>query len=92
METRIYKVPVKMTCWFTVDIPVDIEDGWDESEVMAVLCDSVSHMDAMPMADEQYNFHTHYAWEQAGGDIEVDFDHIEGDFEFSQDLDDEDSE
>lgn len=92
METRIYKVPVRMDCWFTVNIPVDIEDGWDESEVFAVIEDAVNSMTAMPMADDQYNFQTHYAWEQAGAVIDFDEDGVEGDFEFSQDLDDEDSE
>lgn len=92
METRTYKVPVKMTCWFTVDIPVDIENGWDESDVLSVIEDSVRGMDAMPMADEQYNFYTHYSWEQSGAEIDFHYEDIEGDFDFDEDLDTEDSE
>lgn len=82
METRIYKVPVQMNCWFTVEIPVDIEDGWDESEVYATIEDAVNSMTAMPMADDQYNFQTHYSWEPSGAVIEFDEDGVEGDFEF----------
>lgn len=92
METRIYKVPVRMDCWFTVEIPVDIQYGWDESEVFATIEDAVRSMTAMPMADDQYNFQTHYLWEPSGAVIDFDEDGVEGDFDFPQDLDEDEDE